>query len=78
MISNLRCLVAYPFMGKASEVNPEEKSGVESLRQLDVDIDFLLAAPAANRVPDVLLWFLWIAPARRRGGFWSLGSPESP
>ena len=42
-------------MGKASEVNSEEKSGVEPLRQVDVDIDFLLAARAANRVPDVLL-----------------------
>ena len=42
-------------MGKASEVNPEEKSGVGTLRQQDVDIDFLLAAAAANRVPNVLL-----------------------
>ena len=70
LISNLRCLAAFPFMGKASEVNPEEESGVEPLRQLDVDVDFLLPAPAANRVPDVLL----CVPL----GFSSLGSPESP
>ena len=50
-------------MGKASEVNSEEKTGVEPLRQPDVDIDFLLAAPAANRVPDVLL----CVPLDRRG-----------
>jgi len=40
---------------KATGVNPETKSGVEPLRQLDVSHDSLLAAPAAKLVPNVLL-----------------------
>ena len=55
LTSNLRCLAAYPVTGKASGVNPEEKSGVEPLRRLVVNFDFFPAAPAAKLVPDVLL-----------------------
>ena len=36
------------------EVNPEYKSGVESLRQLDVSGGFLLETPAAKLIPNVL------------------------
>ena len=36
------------------EVNPEYKSGVESLRGLDVSGGFLPATPAANLIPNVL------------------------
>ena len=44
----------YPFMEKAMQVNPEYKSGVESLRQLDVSGGFLPATPAANLIPNVV------------------------
>ena len=44
----------YPFMEKAMEVNPEYKSGVESLRWLDVSGGFLPANPAANLIPNVV------------------------
>ena len=44
----------YPFMEKAMEVNPEYKSGVESLRRLDVSDGFLPATPAAKLIPNVL------------------------
>ena len=44
----------YPFMEKAMEVNPEYKSGVESLRRLDVSGGFLPATPAAKLIPNVL------------------------
>lgn len=37
-------------------VNPDTKSGVEPLRRLDVNLDFLPAAPTAKLVPDVPLW----------------------
>ncbi|KAK3875478.1 hypothetical protein Pcinc_019653 [Petrolisthes cinctipes] len=56
-ITNPRCLVGYLIAGKASGANPEDKSGVEPRRRLDVDINFLPAAPAAKLVPDVLLYF---------------------
>ena len=36
------------------EVNPEYKSGVESLRQLDVSGGFLPASPAAKLIPNGL------------------------
>ena len=36
------------------EVNPEYKSGVESLRWLDVSGGFLPANPAANLIPNVV------------------------
>ena len=36
------------------EVNPEYKSGVESLRPLDVSGGFLPATPAAKLIPNVL------------------------
>ena len=42
------------FMEKTMEVNPEYKSGVESLRWLDVSGGFLLATPAAKMIPNVL------------------------
>ena len=45
----------YPFMEKAVEVNPEYKSGVKSLRWLDVSGGFLPATPAAKLIPNVLL-----------------------
>ena len=41
----------YPFIEKAMEVNPEYKSGVESLRRLDVCGGFLPATPAAKLIP---------------------------
>ena len=41
-------------MEKAMEVNPEYKSGVESLRRLDVSGGFLRATPAAKLIPNVL------------------------
>ena len=44
----------YPFVEKAMEVNPEYKSGVESLRRLDVSGGFLPATPAAKLIPNVL------------------------
>ena len=44
----------YLFMEKAMEVNPEYKSGVESLRRLDVSGGFLPATPAAKLIPSVL------------------------
>ena len=44
----------YPFMEKAMEVNPEYKSGVESLRWLDVSGGFLPATSAAKLTPTVL------------------------
>jgi hypothetical protein len=31
-LSNLRCLAAYPFMGKASGENPEDKSSLGSVK----------------------------------------------
>ena len=31
-LSNLRCLAAYPFMGKASGENPEDKSSLEPVK----------------------------------------------
>ena len=36
------------------EVNPEYKSGAESLRRLDVSSGFLPATPAAKQIPNVL------------------------
>ena len=36
------------------EVNPEYKSGVESLRRLEVSGGFLPATPAAKLIPNVL------------------------
>ena len=36
------------------EVNPEYKSGVDSLRRLDVSGGFLPATPAANLIPNVV------------------------
>ena len=39
------------------EVNPEYKSGVESLRWLDVSSGFLPATPAAKLIPNVLPCF---------------------
>ena len=36
------------------EVNPEYKSGVESLRWLDFSVGFLPATPAAKLIPNVL------------------------
>ena len=44
----------YPSMEKAMEVNPEYKSGVESLRRLDVSGGFLSATPAASLIPNVV------------------------
>ena len=45
----------YPLMEKAMEVNPEyKKSGVESLRWLDISGGFLPATPAARLIPNVL------------------------
>ena len=44
----------HPFMEKATEVNPEYKSGVESLRRLDVSGGFLPTTPAAKLIPNVL------------------------
>ena len=41
-------------MAKAMEVNPEYKSGVESLRWLDVSHGFLPGTPAANLIPNVV------------------------
>ena len=41
--------------GKATGVNPDRKSGVEPLRRLDVDYDFLPATPASKLVPNVML-----------------------
>ena len=41
-------------MKKAMEVNPEYKSGVESLSPLDVSGGFLPATPAAKLIPNVL------------------------
>ena len=41
-------------MEEAMEVNPEYKSGMESLRWLDVSVGFLPATPAANLIPNVL------------------------
>ena len=40
--------------GKATEVNPNRKSGVESLRWLAVNFDILLAAPAVKLAPNVM------------------------
>lgn len=40
---------------KAMGVNSEKKSGVESLRRLDVSVGFLLATPAAKLSPSVAL-----------------------
>ena len=44
----------YPFMEKTMEVNPEYKSGVESIRRLDVSGGFLPATPAAKLIPNIL------------------------
>ena len=44
----------YPFMEKTMEVNPDYKSGVESLRRLDVSGGFLPETPAAKLIPNVL------------------------
>jgi len=33
-LSNLRCLAAYPFMGKASGENPEDKSSLGPVKSL--------------------------------------------
>jgi hypothetical protein len=33
-LSNLRCLAAYPFMGKASGENPEDKSSLGPAKSL--------------------------------------------
>jgi hypothetical protein len=33
-LSNLHCLVAHPFMGKASGENPEDKSILEPVKSL--------------------------------------------
>ena len=44
----------YPFMEQAMEEKPEYKSGVQSLRRLDVSGGFLPATPAAKLIPKVL------------------------
>ena len=41
-------------MEKALEVNPEYKSGVESLRRLDVSGGFLPATPARKLISNVV------------------------
>ena len=52
---NLRCLAAISTHGKGlMEVTPEQKSGEESLRRLDVSGGFLPATPAAKLFPDVM------------------------
>ena len=54
----------------AMEENPEYKSGVESLRRLDVSGGFLPATPAAKLIPNVLPWIPLdpVSEAERGGG----------
>ena len=71
----------YPFMEKAMEVNPEYKSGVESLRRLDVSGGFLLTTPAAKLIPNVLpCIFLDPISEAERGGcvVWATHSLHIP
>ena len=46
VISNLHCLAAYPFTGKASGVNPEEKSTVGASKAVRRCLQHCSAAPA--------------------------------
>ena len=70
----------YPFMEKAMEVNPEYKSGVESLRRLDVSGGFLPATPAAKLISNVLPCIPLdpVSEAERGGGLCCVGSTQPP
>ena len=60
-------------------VNPDRKSGAESLRRLVLALQYLPATPAANLAPTVSACpFRWIQPARWRGGSCRLGIPGPP
>ena len=51
---NLRCLAGYLLMGKASGVNPEDKSGVGAPKAVRCRFQLVLAAPATALTPCVL------------------------
>ena len=70
----------YSFMEKAMEVNPEYKSGVESLRRLDVCGGFLPATPAAKLIPIVLpcIPLDLVSEAERPSVMWAEGGLHIP
>ena len=63
------------------EVNPGYKSGVESLRRLDVSGGFLPATPAAKLIPNVLpcIPFVPVSEAKRGGHVvWAVHGLHTP
>lgn len=57
-------------------VNPEDKSGVEPLRRLVVNYDFLPAAPAAKLVPNVSLCVPLDHTSKADRGILTTGHPK--
>ena len=69
----------YPVMKKASRVNLKEKSKSEPLRQLDIDLNFILAVPVTLLVPNCSSPAGPLDPsAGWRGGTGCMGNSLSP